>query len=226
MSDITILYITANMMPKNWYEFQIHHLKKSIRDSMIVSISRKELDLGYNLIDTNERCYWNIYRQMLRGAKVTNTPYIAMAEDDVLYTEEHFFEFRPKLNEVAYDRARWSLFAWEKDPIYCMRQRISNCSLIAPREYLIEALEEREQKYPNGNDYVGEVGRNKVENKLGVSIRNCVEFYCNNPIVQLNHPAGIDETQQRCWKKHGQMKAFDIPYWGKAEEIVRIYENK
>jgi hypothetical protein len=99
--------------------------------------------------------------------------------------------------------------------------------LIAPREYLIEALQERKEKYPNGlpNDSVGEVGREKIERSMRVSIRNCVEWYSYGPIVQLNHSDGSDITQKRNWKRHGQIRAYDIPYWGKAKDIVKIYEH-
>lgn len=229
MSDITILYITANEMPQSWVDFQIKHLKEAVGDSSIISISRKPMDLGLNILDIEPKSYWNIYMQMLRGAELATTPFIAMAEDDTLYTRTHFFEFRPHIDAVAYDRSRWSLFVWERHPMYCMRQRISNCSLIASREYLIDALKERKVKWPNGapNRLLGEVGRRDVDvSRLGVSRRNCVEFYSYGPIVQLNHISGTDETQQRQWKRHGQIRAWDIPYWGKAEDIVKIYNGE
>jgi hypothetical protein len=225
--DLTILYITANRLPRRWVRFQLRHLLDSADDAPVVVASRKPMGgIGENLIDTEKPCYWNIYRQMLRAAKVAKTKYVAMAEDDTLYTRTHFIEFRPPVDAVAYDHSRWSLFACESRPFYCMRQRISNCSLIAPRDYLIDALEERETKYPDGNDYVGEVGRPDVEKRLGVSPRNKVEFYSFGPIVQLNHIDGGEDRQRQKWKRHGQMRAYDIPYWGKAEDIVRIYNGR
>lgn len=230
MDDLTIIYITANTLPKSWVDFQTKHLIKAANGSRIISISREPMNFGENLLDTEKKCYWNIYFQLLRGAKEAKTPFVAMAEDDTLYTKEHFSKFRPPMDAVSYDRARWSLFAW--DNMYCMRQRISNCSLVAPRDYLIEALEERNRKYPNGNDYVGEVGRSKVEHRLGVSVRNCVEWYCHNPIVQLNHEGGTDKGDygiingRHMIKKHGQMKAYDIPYWGKATDILKVYRGE
>jgi hypothetical protein len=97
--------------------------------------------------------------------------------------------------------------------------------MIAPREYLISALEERKTKYPSGPDekLLGKVGRSKVDNRLGVSQRGMVEFYSYGPIVQLNHPAGHDATQKTQWKRHGQIRAYSIPFWGAAKDIVRIY---
>lgn len=223
MDDLTIIYITANEMPQKWVTFQLKHLFTAICGAPVISISRIHMELGQNLLDTEPKSYWNMYKQLLCGILLAKTPYIAMVEDDVLYSKEHFTEFRPSLSEVSYNRSRWSLFSW--DQVYCLRQRISNCSMIAPREYLIEALSERMKKYPSGNDYVGEVGRRKVEIKLEVTVRNSVEWYSTIPIIQLNHPSGTDDTQKRKWKKHGQLKAYDIPYWGKAEQIARIYSE-
>lgn len=225
MNDLTILYITANEMPQRWFAFQLSHLINSIGDSPIISISRKPISVGTNLLDTEPKGYWNLYMQILRGAIVAKTPFVALAEDDVLYTKAHFDEFRPPKDKIAYDRSRWSLFVW--DDMYCLRQRISNCSMIAPREYLIDALEERKMKWPNGppERLLGEVGREKVDSRLGVSLRGCVEWYSYGPIVQLNHPSGTDETQRRRWKRHGQIRAYDIPFWGKAKDIIRIYES-
>ena len=162
--------------------------------------------------------------QMLRSAKLAKTPYVAMAEDDTLYSREHFTAFRPPKDMVSYNRARWSLLSWCEEKIYCMRQRISNCSLIAPTELLIEALEERAAKHPNGHNYVGEVGRNKVDKKLRVTQRERVEWYSHVPIIQLNHRTGTDKGGgPGRTKKHGQIKAIDIPYWGKAEGIAKHY---
>lgn len=224
MSDLTILYVTANEMPQKWMDYQIATLLTAVGDNPIISLSRIPMDLGENVLDLEpEKSYWNIYRQMLRGARLATTQFVAMVEDDTLYSKEHFTQFRPKVNQVSYNRSRWSLFSW--DPIFCLRQRISNCTLIAPREYLIDALEEREKKYPNGHDFAGEVGRPIVERRLRLTPRNLKEWYSTVPVIQLNHPDGIDDTQQRKWKRHGQIKAFDIPFWGQSKEIARIYHE-
>jgi len=223
MPDLTIIYITANEMPSRWQAYHIKHLLHAANEYPIITVSRKPLSIGENIIDAEPKSYWNIYMQMLRAARMAHTEYVAMAEDDVLYTREHFKQYRPKNDAVSYDRSRWSLFAW--DAIYCLRQRVSNCSLIAPRRYLIEALEERKQKHPGGllNSECGEVGRERIEKRIGVTIRKAEEWWCSNPIVQLNHPTGSEDLQKKKWKRHGQIKANRIPYWGEAERIVSYY---
>lgn len=203
----------------------MEHLVDAIGDCPVISVSREPIEFGKCLIDTDPISYWNIYMQMLKAALISETKYVAIAEDDVLYTREHFREFRPPVDAVSYDRSRWSLFSW--DPIYCLRQRVSNCSIIAPRELLIEALIERQNKFPKGlpDSEAGEVGRERVEKRIGVTVRKTVEWYCTNPIVQLNHPGGSDDRQKEQWKKHGEIKAIEIPYWGKAAQIAEIYNG-
>ena len=234
MPDLTILYITASEMPDCWMRFQLDCFKTAARRYPVISVSRKPLDLGRNLLDDGTKSYWNIYMQMLRAAKLAQTEYVAMAEDDVLYTREHFSKYRPPSDAVSYDRSRWSLFSWEPNPIFCLRHRISNCSLIAPRELLIAALEERAAKWPNGapNSIAGEIGRERVSRHLGVPNVKCEEWWCREPIVHLNHLTGTDtgdcghdEQGRHHTKPHGQIKAIEIPIWGRAEDIVKHYHD-
>ena len=227
--DLTVLYVSASRVPAAWQAYQIACLRAAIGDAPVISVTRAPLALGINLRDeTPTPCYWNIYHAMLRASRIAETPYVAMAEDDVLYTREHFTEFRPPLDAVSFDRSRWSLFTW--DPIYCLRQRVSNCSFIAPRALLIGALEEREAKWPQGapNSITGEVGRPIVARNLGVPCVPAVEWYSTSPIVHLNHPEGTDNPLEyqrdarghRMIKKHGQITAIEIPVWGKAVDLA------
>jgi len=225
MPDLTVIYLTANRMPSRWMAFHLSHLLSATSGLPIVSVSKRQIDIGRNLVDdTNAFSNWNVYVQLLRGAKIAKTPFVAVAEDDTLYTSDHFREFRPPIDAVAYNRARWSVFAW--DPIFCMRQRRGNFAMIAPKEYLIDALEERMAKHPDPppEGICGEIGRKQVEVSLGVTVRNAVDFYSRIPIVNLCHDSGLGFTPNRK-KAHGQMQAYDVPYWGKAVDIAREYND-
>jgi hypothetical protein len=233
-NDLTAIYYSSSKMPERWVNFQLEHLHKALGDAPIISITRKPLALGMNLPQEGTPGYWNIYMTILRGAKLATTPFVATAEDDVLYTPEHFWTFRPPMDTMSYDRSRWSLFTWDPNPIYCLRQRLNNSTMIGPRELVIEALTEWATKYPGGrpDTLVGEIGRPIVERNLRVTHRNLVEWYCTNPVIQLNHPTGSDIGNSRradgrkMVKHHGQITAVEIPYWGKAADIVKIYEGK
>ena len=226
MSDITVIYLTANEMPDKWVSFHRQVLERAVNGHQVITISRKPVDFGLNIIDDDQKDYANIYRQLLRGAKIADTEYIGVAEDDTLYSSEHFKCYRPQSDEFAYNFSRWSLFTWS--PIlYSVRQRISNCSLIAPRELLITALQERFDKYPNRDypmKFMGECGRNNIEKGLGITLRKSVIFYSRTPIVQLSHDNGTEDRQKRHRKKLGVYLAVEIPYWGRGNEIVKNYQ--
>src|SRR3989344_4238624 len=105
MDDITIIMMTPNRVPKLWADYHRQVLTKAIGNTPIITISKEPLDWGINLHQAKYG-YPNIYKQMLRGAKLATTKYIAMADDDVLYPEEHFL-FRPPTDGFYYNHNRW-----------------------------------------------------------------------------------------------------------------------
>src|SRR3972149_7903986 len=115
--DLTILFLTTSRVPEKWAEYQRKCLLEAAGNYPIISISRKPLDFGTNYLDTDEVGYTNFYRQFLRAAKLATTPFFAIAEDDTLYTKDHFDSFRPPLHVFAYNMNRWSLFTWG-EPLY------------------------------------------------------------------------------------------------------------
>lgn len=203
-----MLFITAGKRPEKWVEFHTEVLEQ-LPYPMITM--RDEDKLGEEMI----------YKRMLEGAKNAMTPFVAVIEDDVLYPPEHFY-YRPEPDTFAYNQHRWALFTWG-EPTYSWRNRKSNCSLIAPRELLIEALEERFTKHPTDWPWVGELGRDNVEKKLGVTLRKSVEWHSKIAVVQINHDDATEDRQQRHRKELGPMKAYDIPYWGKASDLIKRY---
>jgi hypothetical protein len=224
--DITALYLTTNRMPDAWIEFHMEHLKAALKDIPVISLSRIPMDFGKNMIDKGPYGYVNIYKQILRGAKRAKTKYVAVVEDDTLYSEDHFRRFRPRKDEFAYNRNRWSIFSWGT-PVYSLRQRISNCSCIAPRKLMIEALEERFTKfgYDIPKTLCGECGRNKLERRMGITLRKQVDFFSTISIVQLSHPSGTEDRQQIMRKSHAEIRAFDIPHWGRPEDLIKYYHK-
>lgn len=224
IEDLTVIYLTASLIPEEFGKFQRQVLLEAIKDTPLISVSRKPLDFGLNIIDDGEKCTHNIYVQMLRAAKMAKTKYIAIAEDDTLYHETHFTFHRPADDVFAYDQNRLALFTWD-EPIFHWRNRRSNCSLIAPRELLIEALEERFAKWPNGipENRVGELGRGMVERNLGVIERKSEDVFNKFSLIQFNHENASEDRQRNHRKSYGPIKAYDIPIWGKAKDLVKKY---
>lgn len=223
MSDLTVIFLTANQHPEHFTKYHREILLKAVKGHELISVSRVPMDLGKNILDRGKKSHVNMYFQLMNAAKIAATPFVAVAEDDTLYPEEHFNFFRPPLDTFAYNMHRWLLYTWVPQ-FYSMKRRKSNCTLIAPRELLIEAWEERFAKHPvetYPKRLAGEVGRSNIDQSLGVTVRKSVEVWSGTGVIQINHPHGTDSTGTR--KRLGEVKAIEIPYWGKAQDIVKEY---
>lgn len=220
MEDITIIYLTLKKLPPKWRTFHYETLLKAANGTKIIEISPDG-----DLIQDETPSPSNVYKQLLRGAKEATTEFIAVAEDDTLYCQDHF-EYRPEKGTFAYNQSHWSLFTWG-EPMYSWRDRLGNYTLIAHRKDVIEALEERFTKYPNGTptDKTGEIGRWRTDTQLGLTPRKTEEFKTNTPVINLVHQLGLDERASRQRKSHGTLRAYDIPVWRKASDLLKHYET-
>ena len=225
MSDLTIIYLTANRLPARWVEFHRKHLLAAVGDYPLITVSREPMDLGeINLIQTTPWGSWNAFCEWNRAAKLAQTEFVAIAEDDTLYHPRHFSDFRPPLSAAAYDMSRWTVEAWNPDPFFSLLRRRGGFSMICPRELLITALDEREAKHPQGFLVPGEIGRGSVERRMGVTQRQSIEWWCHYPMINVMHRQGLSgahEVGHR--RRQGEIKATEVPYWGRAEDIVDLF---
>jgi len=238
--DLTIIYYTANYLDTENPFFLKNtkaQLVKAIGDLPLIVVSQKPTERfeGYKgeyrniCVGNIGRSHLNIYKQILIGAKEAKTPYVAMAEDDILYSYEHFHTKLPVDNMFLYDMNRLSIFTWTKPPLYSYRhnRKVVN-QLIAPTKMLIEAMEERFAKYPDLSKvplkYWGDPGR--YENHLGVTVRATYTFMCTNPSIVFSHPKAYGyEFNQGKRKRLGDLRIIEIPYWGTAAQVLKFYEK-
>lgn len=231
MSDLTIIYMTANRMPQRWVDFHLEHLLAAVGDYPLITVSMKPMDLGIGetkLIQTRPYESWSVYCEWNRAAKVAETEFVAIAEDDVLYHPCHFRDFRPQADEAAYDMSRWTLMTWREEPVFSMIRATGGFSMIAPRDLVIEALDERERKYPDGFRRPVEIGRDDERRRMRVTQRKHVKWWCRYPTVTLAHTRALSSTFQahpRMSRKEGEVKAIEIPYWGRASDIADVFNQ-
>lgn len=229
MKDITAIFLTQNEVPEQWAKFHRECLIEALDGAPLIIMGRKQPDwrewknAGVSLYVPQDKpkSMSNIYWQLLRGAKMAETDYIAVVEDDTLYPREHFME-RPPMDKIGYNMNHWSLFTWGY-PTYSWRNRRGNYSMLSSRKLVIEALEERFKKYPNGTPdrITGEIGRPMVERNLGITLRNVQEFETTVGVVNFNHANATDRLQLLQRKSFGPIQAYDIPHWRKAEDLVK-----
>jgi len=246
---LTIIYYTCNWLDdKNPYFLANtrKQLLEAVEDRPIVIVSQKPTIFGNNSVNVCMgdigRSHLNIYRQILEGCKAAKTKWVAMAEDDVLYSKQHFnFQYfvKPEFMEkdyFLYDMNKVSLFTWTKPPMFSFRskRRVVN-HLIAKRQMLIDALEERfarlevlRKTMPDEKiiKYWGDPGR--YEGILGVTVRPCYEFYSWVPGIVFSHNYAYGyEFNQGKKKKLGDLRIVELaPPWGKASDIVKLFDPK
>jgi hypothetical protein len=228
MSDLTVIYITANEIPPGFNSSVIAYLSIAIgKDTPFISVSKKLLVFTNNIVVDIPRSHVNIYRQALIGVKAAETKYIAIAEDDIFYSPEHFKKRPTRPNVFAYNIACWSIYTWSKPPIFSYTGRRNHGMLICERDLYIKAMEERFAKFTDDsqidNSIWAEPG--KYERQLGVTVQESEVFYTDPACVMFSHPQGLSHNTLGERKRLAPIRAYEIPHWGRAEEVVKLYDK-
>lgn len=254
-SDLSVIYYTSNYLEKKNKFFADNcreQLIKAIGGLPLIIVSQEPTMFGSNTenvcVGDIGRSHLNIYRQILAGAKAAKTKFVAMAEDDILYSKEHFqpYRFIDNMNESTYyyDMAKLSIFTWYRPPIFSFRtkRRVVN-QLIAPRKMLIDNLEERFARWPSFCEeqakrllpkkvdpdhflkYWGDPGR--YEDLLGITIRKTYEYYSWVPSIVFSHEFAFGyETNQGSRKKHGDIRIVESADWGRADKMLDVFYER
>lgn len=233
MDDLTILYYTANRLPIRLATNVKKELEyvASVLNIEVISISQRPINLGRNIcIGDVGQSIWNLYTQVLLGAKAAKTPYVAMWEDDCLYNKEHFKEFRPV--EFAYNHNKWNVCVWhkEKDLVFSSKDGRSVFSqLIAKRESLIDSLEQRLKLREKENyqllQILGEPGR--YNDRLKIKERKIEIFKGSVPNVVFDHLSGMQSLNYLARRKRlGPFRETHLEPWGSVVELVVNYMGK
>lgn len=222
MNDLTLLFYTCNKMPEPFAGNIRNHLLSLFPEGIpLISISHKPMDFGKNIcVEGFEVSIYNIYRQILMGAKAASTRYVSCVEDDALYCREHF-EHRPKDNSFDYNSNRWHI----NEHFYFWRPRAGMHTCIAPTALMIETLEKRFAKYPTILDDVNmrgfcEPGRR--EYMIGLPKVKFTMFQTSIPVLVFNHRGSLGGKRK--------VKSTDVivgshEYWGSASVLWRrMYE--
>lgn len=221
--DITCVFYTANHTSDYFAGNIQRNLLDVLGDIPLISVSHKPMDFGQNIVVDLPRHHLSIYKQALVGAKAATTPYIALAEDDALYSPEHF-KYRPTPGKFAYNVANWGVYTW-KPELFSWKGRRALWALICERELFIEAMEERFAKHDDRVDLSIWAEPGKYERHLGVTVRETEEFWTHPPNIVFSHEQALAFGNLGKRKRLGELRATEIPYWGKAIELRRIYHE-
>lgn len=228
-ADLTVVYYTANVIPFSFGYHVLSQLAEAIGDLPIIVVSKKPMLTDWeNIVVDTPRSHLNIYRDALTGVKAAKTKYVALCEDDVLYSPEHFTH-RSSSGKFAYNLGAWYIHTWG-DPLFTHKgtNRKNLHGLICERDLFIEAMEERFAKIKPGQqiDTSTWAEPGKYERHLAVTQRETEEFYTNPPNVVFVHQTALAYSNLGKKKRLGEFRANEIPYWGKAEQIFNYYKNE
>lgn len=231
MNDITVVYYTSNYLDSRNPDFLRATREQLLRakgDCPLISVSQKPIDFGTNIcVGDIGRSHLNIYKQILIGCLEAKTKYVALAEDDILYSPEYFTTHIPSPETFAYNMCKWSVYTWVKPAMYAFKHRAVIHSVIAERDLFIASLEERFAKYPDPDNtplvYWADFGR--LEKHLGVTVRKTEEYYSKVPSIVFSHEDAFGFLKMGKRKKLDYVRAYDIPVWGKASDILKLYES-
>lgn len=228
-SDLTIVLYTANVVPTAFASKTYTQLLKAAQNLPIIVVSKIPMPVDeQNIVVDTTRSHFNIYRDALTGVKAARTKYVSLVEDDCLYSPEHFKQ-RPSSGKFAYNLGAWSVFTWG-EPVFTHKGKVRRNlnSLICERELFIEAMEERFNKHPDPENerwtYKIWGEPSKYEKQLGVTIREAEEFYTNPPNIIFSHHNELSYSGLGERKRLGEFRAFELPYWGRAEEMLKLYQ--
>jgi hypothetical protein len=237
VSDLTLLHYTANRVsPTFWAETMTRARLAAGRSVPMVLVSQQPIaetwahhprDV-FHCVGPIGASIYNVYRQVLIGAKLAQTPFVACVEDDSLYSPDHFWH-RPPLDTFFYNDNRWVITRRLSDDgksrtaFYYWRHRTQMAMCIAPRELLIATLEERFAKYPDPvpHDIAkatgwGEPGR--YEKNIGITRQTLAYFNSKEPCVTFNHALGL--MGRRAVKDDDRI-CTTLERWGDANDLWR-----
>jgi hypothetical protein len=149
MNDLTILYYTANVIKDSAAEKIRDNLLKVTENKFpIISVSQKPIDFGKNIcIGEIGRSKYNLYKQILTGVREVKTKYIACAEDDTLYSMDHFMQ-KPKNGVFSYETNMWfagNVSYWR---LPNANQRSGMWGCVSKTKDLLKNLTARYKMYP------------------------------------------------------------------------------
>lgn len=212
MNDLTLIYLTANLIPEETAE----RVREDIPPGYpIVSISQEPISLGRNLcVGKIGSSPYNYYWQILLGAQNADTEFVATCEDDTLYPAEHFTH-RPT-GDYAYNANAWLGGAktfWQSPNMNSFGFYISR------RLPLIELLEHRFSLFPEApgqkmQRHFHEPGVFEYDPPVGVET-----FTTRLPVVAFEHRGTLSGKR----KRFGDPGVPSLATIGSAESLYNEY---
>lgn len=245
-TQITIIYITDNSVCAPIAEACRKNLMTAAAGRGIVSVSQKPLNFGENVcVGPVGRSCLNMDRQILAGLEQAKTKFIAIAEHDCLYTEEHFDWIPPDSKYFWYNTNNWLLqYHSDNHPEYdgmfsYVPGRCVQSQLITGRDAMLRATEQKiailshpdvQEVWPSkarlgepGTDWEKRSRRIFNNPKLRKQWDKVKEYIttCNARMFKTYIPnIDIRHGNNFTGGRRGTKRRWELEPWGKMEDIL------
>lgn len=243
----TIIYYTDNKLDETLAKRCREKLVEAAEGTPIISVSQKPIDLGINICVGEIGSSWlNLYKQLLAGAEAAQTEYIATAEHDCLYTNEHF-KWTPHRDDVFFYNENVYLVEWggnhpELNGMYSTfwAERKALSQLVCSRRLLIESIRQRLSLLDQDIELVrkmvfaGEPGvsllRIERAQKIAKSgkhnhLQKLLEDYLKTEVSDVFRTQipnlDIRHKTNFTGPKRGKNRTYNLPYWGEFKNIMQ-----
>jgi hypothetical protein len=238
----TILYYSDNKIDRDIERLVHNNLR--LMNNPIISVTQKPTALGTNICVGEIGSSWlNLYKQLKIAAETATTTYVAMAEHDCLYTQEHYDWVPPRNDTFYYNENCWFLQYKGGHPelegmfstFWGERKALSQlvCDrelLLADLTYKLRLLDEHEW-VKTSLLFAGEPGVTRIKeaqkwakSNNGISLHKFISSYLNkqksdvffttNPNLDIRHDKNFTGP------KRGKNRRFTLDGWGTLEDIL------
>ena len=228
MSDMTVVYYTANMEDESFENKIKDNLVKSVNGRLpIISVSQKPINLGKNICVGEVGCHdWNAFRQLRIGIEEAKTRFICAAESDVLYPPE-YFDFEPPTNGCYHYNNCYILWRWV-GKMYGNRfhnKAFSEGAQYCSKDYWLFQLDRVMKDGPMWVEPGTTIQKINVFGKYGFE-RSEGGFAnrenCPVPVISIKTGNGLRNRT----KVAGGSAVEELPYWGKAHDLrIKLFGN-
>lgn len=238
---LTVLYYSDNRVAEDIQRVVLNNIRGM--KNPIISVTQKPLDLGKNICVGEIGTSWlNLYKQLKIAAEAAETEYVAMAEDDCLYTQEHY-DWTPPRNDTFYYNENVWFVQWggnhpELNGMYSnyWTERRALSQLICSRDILLKDIDLKLQ-FLEGDipvETIGEPGYSRLMlaralakkgrgHSLGMTLGEMAEkldatkadtFRTKLPNLDIKHASNFTGP------KRGKNRTYNLEPWGDFKSLM------
>jgi hypothetical protein len=210
----TIIYYTSNREDPIFERKIQATLVANSGGVPIISVSQKPIDLGTNIcVGDVGASGFNVCRQIQKACEKADTDFVITAEADCLYSPD-YFQFRPERLDIPYRNRNIYVLKYKQD-FFCKKDS-SLFSQVVGREFFLERLERLFEGQPQWSTEF-----KNFPKEIHKALFDEFEYFeSDNPCISFKTGRGM--------RKHSnsdEIPVYELPFWGTARELRKIYEN-